>query len=482
MKGQILVFSIVGCPHCMKAKFTLGELNLPYVDVSVDKYQESVRKDLVERTGKRTVPQIFFNTHHVGGNDDLQELVQDKERLQKLIQEVEENESPADAPQVPDTSLKNTSGTDGDFNFTCELDDCALLVKDLRESGLISDHRRGLKVYKDSFVGREFVDWVVKTKDVDRKRAVEIGQALIEQHFGRHVKNSNDLEFEDRDKIYRLIEDDTATALNQGMSSLCEPRRASELGEELRRLILDIYSEHLSKDGKGVDYKGIRDNPKYQLYVKHTAELVRVDIASATRAEKLAFFINVYNALVIHANVQNGSPTNLWQRYKFFNRTCYIIGGHIYSLQDIENGVLRSNRKGIGQFSRPFSKSDPRINIALETPEPLIHFALVCGAKSCPPIKTYSASGIYHELKLAAEAFLESSDGCEILAEKNEVKLSKILQWYKVDFGCSDDSVLRWIHEHMGDGEKKTTLGKMLASGNYKQSYLSYNWALNSKS
>ena len=44
-----------------------------------------------------------------------------------------------------------------------------------------------------------------------------------------------------------------------------------------------------------------------------------------------------------------------------------------------------------GMFSRPFSKSDPRLKVALEKAEPLIHFALVCGAKSCPPIKTYSA-------------------------------------------------------------------------------------------
>ena len=44
-----------------------------------------------------------------------------------------------------------------------------------------------------------------------------------------------------------------------------------------------------------------------------------------------------------------------------------------------------------GMFSRPFGKSDPRLAIALEECEPLVHFALVCGAKSCPPIKTYSA-------------------------------------------------------------------------------------------
>lgn len=43
-----------------------------------------------------------------------------------------------------------------------------------------------------------------------------------------------------------------------------------------------------------------------------------------------------------------------------------------------------------GQLFRPFGKSDPRLNVALGTHEALIHFALVCGAKSCPPIKTYS--------------------------------------------------------------------------------------------
>ena len=44
-----------------------------------------------------------------------------------------------------------------------------------------------------------------------------------------------------------------------------------------------------------------------------------------------------------------------------------------------------------GMLFKPFGKSDPRIKIALEKGEPLIHFALVCGAKSCPPIKTYSS-------------------------------------------------------------------------------------------
>ena len=76
--------------------------------------------------------------------------------------------------------------------------------------------------------------------------------------------------------------------------------------------------------------------------------------------------------------------------FQFFNTISYIIGGHSYSLNDIENGILRANRKAIGALKKPFGKNDPRLAVALSEPEPKVHFGLVCGAKSCPPIKTYT--------------------------------------------------------------------------------------------
>ena len=67
---------------------------------------------------------------------------------------------------------------------------------------------------------------------------------------------------------------------------------------------------------QGVDYAAMGESSDFQDYIKHTAELQRVKLDGMTREEKLAFFINVYNALVIHANVARGPPINLWQRYK----------------------------------------------------------------------------------------------------------------------------------------------------------------------
>lgn len=53
---------------------------------------------------------------------------------------------------------------------------------------------------------------------------------------------------------------------------------------------------------------------------------------------------------------------------QFFNYVSYLIGGEVFTLQDIENGVLRGNRKGVAQLLRPFSKTDPRLQVGLHPP------------------------------------------------------------------------------------------------------------------
>ncbi|XP_066914588.1 uncharacterized protein [Clytia hemisphaerica] len=543
MKGRIIVFSILGCPFCIKCKGYLDQLGLNYIDVNLDK-NSLARQKVIEMTGQKTVPQVFFNERHVGGWDNLSKL--SKEELNDLINLVEQNEPPKEAPNPSDWMEADDETEVGKdmLEFHCELDEYAELTKELRDSGIVGDHWKNLKNYKNSFVGKEAVDWLVKYKNLERKAAVEMCQQLVERHFGHNVKRGESEEFKDDDSVYQFIEDVQANALNAGIKTQCEPRpgkkrkgfgyfvlvlkvilqiiwdmvfgtwrfllrhrfflyvnlntqedsrinegdsheklsphQASELGEELRQLILAIYNNHLSPDGKKVDYRSIAKDEKFKLYATKTAELQRVNVEEATREEKLAFFINIYNALVIHAFVVVGPPANLWQRYKFFNTVSYIIGGYTYSLNEIENGVLRSNRKPLGSFKKPFSKTDPRLKIALETCEPKVHFALVCGAKSCPPIKTYSAKEVDSLLKLSAESFLEG-DGVEVDMKKREVRISPILKWYKEDFGSNKQEYVQYVRDNMGDCEKKRQIDELLQSGNFKLGYLKYDWSVNSK-
>ena len=80
-----------------------------------------------------------------------------------------------------------------------------------------------------------------------------MGQLLIDRHFGHNVKDGET--FQDDNSYYRLLEDDNSSALNAGPLSECEPRPAGQLGEDIRKLILKIYSAFLSADGKvGISY------------------------------------------------------------------------------------------------------------------------------------------------------------------------------------------------------------------------------------
>ncbi|XP_048828467.1 uncharacterized protein zgc:152951 isoform X1 [Brienomyrus brachyistius] len=255
---------------------------------------------------------------------------------------------------------------------------------------------------------------------------------------------------------------------------------ANQLSMMLQNVILRLYSDHLSADGQQVDYKAISRSAAFESYCELTVQLQHIQLHQLNHEEKLAFFINIYNALVIHGNLHKGSPKNIWQRYRFFNYVSYVIGGELFTLQDIENGVLRGNRRGTAQLWKPFSGSDPRLQVALPHPEPLVHFALNYGAKGCPPIKTYTAKDINNQLLSSAEAFLENDNSCMVDATKGEVKLSQIFKWYKMDFGDTDEELLNWILNHMRESPKKSSLQTVLAATKYKVSYMPYNWSTNS--
>ncbi|GFO19280.1 glutaredoxin [Plakobranchus ocellatus] len=236
------------------------------------------------------------------------------------------------------------------FSFQCEPDECYLLIEQLKKDNIVRTHGGLLKSQKNAFSGKEFLAWVVEKQGLDKERGIEMGQTLLDHKFASPPK-AGEL-FKGGDEIYVLTEEIGPDALNAGGVSDCTPKTATEIGELLRKMILKLYGVFLSDDGKSVDYKGMKASEEFKTYTRMTRELTRVELTNATREEKLAFFINIYNALVIHASVERGPPTSLWGRYRFFNGTKYIIGGHPYSLQDIENGVLRANRKGVG-YSYP---------------------------------------------------------------------------------------------------------------------------------
>ncbi|MES2882247.1 MAG: DUF547 domain-containing protein [Bacteroidota bacterium] len=152
----------------------------------------------------------------------------------------------------------------------------------------------------------------------------------------------------------------------------------------------------------------------------------------ATDAEKKAFWINLYNGFT--QVLLKKEPEKYNSRSSFFTGKQIEIGGQLLSLDDVEHGLLRRSKIkwSRGLLNKIFVGSWEK-KLRVDTLDYRIHFALNCGAKSCPPIAFYKAAKIDEQLWLAEKAYLQSE--VEYDAAKNELKLPKILSWFRADFG-----------------------------------------------
>jgi len=482
MLGQVVVYSIIGCPHCIAAKGKLSELAIPYIDVSVDKYTH-VRTWLQEKTGKTSVPQIFFNGTHIGGNAELQDLIKDSgAEWEALLADLRDNEPPGTEDIMIPHPFEGDDNQDTSVQFVCEVEPIVAVSDELFNSEILHTHRTSLfSTHKNAFSGEKFIQWICQHKGIETSEALKIGTELLTKKFIESIETQETPTFIGEAKVYYQVikHDGEKSALNGGPSQNCKVEDPAELAESLRKLILTLYSDHISPDGKSVDYEAMKNSEGFTEYVKLSRELQRAPVENMDQDERTAFFINIYNALVIHANVLNGPPTTWLSRLRFFDKTKYIIGGRIYSLNEIENGVLRANKRGPTMLFAPFGKSDRRLNVILEKTEPRIHFALNCGAKSCPPIKTFSAQNIDSELQTATEAYLELDEALKVDEEAHVIHLSSLLKWYSSDFGDNAQEIVRWVLQNVTYEDKKAALGRLLEEGSWTVQYLPYDWGHN---
>ncbi|CAF0910468.1 unnamed protein product [Didymodactylos carnosus] len=147
---------------------------------------------------------------------------------------------------------------------------------------------------------------------------------------------------------------------------------------------------------------------------------------------------------------------------------------------DIEHGILRGNKPHSNCTQRHFTYNDPRAKYSMRKCDPRIHFALNCGAKSCPQIAIYSSTNLEKALNMATTSFCNGE--VDIVLDNQEIRMSKLFLWYRSDFGRSETEVLRWIAKYIDEPKQsllKTLLDKQGAREGLRISYKTYDWMLN---
>ena len=180
----------------------------------------------------------------------------------------------------------------------------------------------------------------------------------------------------------------------------------SDITADLKRFMDMTKIEAIDEQGYNVDYKQLKDSPAYIEYRQSCSPRLKNFVPSllTTHEEKLAFWINLYNAMiidgVISGEVTNSIGPNSLALLGFFRKTAYDIAGLRFNADDIEHGILRGNRGHPLLPGPQFPSQDPRLSWIIDAVDMRIHFALNCAGRSCPPIQVYSAEKIDQQLDL----------------------------------------------------------------------------------
>ncbi|KVH98579.1 DEP domain-containing protein, partial [Cynara cardunculus var. scolymus] len=468
MKGRVVLYTRLWCQDCKEARLFLRKRRLRYSEINIDVYP-SRKLELEKITGSSDVPAVFFNQVLIGGLNELKALDESGQLKEKIQYVTTEGPSPK-APLPP------FSGED-DVSSSGVVDELAVIVRNMKESIVVKDRFYKFRRITNCFLGSEAVDFLTEDQYLEREEAIEFARKLSKELFFRHlifllqhfVPKHSENTFEDGNHLYRFLDQDPVISQCQNIPrGIIQLKRQPlvQLSYRLKCLLYAIIDAYTSEDGKRVDYRTIHGSEEFARYLRIAEELQRVDLNRMVKEERLAFFINLYNLMAIHAILVWGHPEGALDRRRLLNDFKYVIGGCAYSLSDIHNGILRSNQRPPYTLIRPFGITDKRFKVSLPYPEPLIHFALVSGNRSAPALRCYSSKNIDVELSEAARDFLQS--GAFILhLDSMTVSVTKILKWYSVDFGKNEVEVLKHASNYL-EVEKTRTLLELLDSTQLK--------------
>lgn len=221
-----------------------------------------------------------------------------------------------------------------------------------------------------------------------------------------------------------------------------------------------VLTAYVDEEGL-VDYKRLKEDDALRPYLQ---ALANTDPSDLDESERLAFWINAYNALTIKLIVDKYPTESILDLKPApgpfipninspFQLDVSEVGGAVRTLDEIEHGIIRERFE-----------------------EPRIHFALVCAAMSCPPLRreAYTGTALDRQLDDQADIFLHNENTNRVPAGERTIELSPIFKWFREDFGGSKESTQRFVAPYF-----EGAIRDKLAEAAYEVNYTDYDWSLN---
>ncbi|KAL3530542.1 hypothetical protein ACH5RR_009864 [Cinchona calisaya] len=245
-----------------------------------------------------------------------------------------------------------------------------------------------------------------------------------------------------------------ASILVQKDSRQQDPYGILDLEESISRDI-GPYKNLVRFTSNSMDPKCVSNSSSLPLFQKLKMLMInlqKVDLRYMTYHQKLAFWINMYNACIMHAFVQHGVPYNSSPEkvLKLLNKATLNIGGTIITAQSIEHSILRKPesliiKEVLGQVDQKLNtnvESKVRERYGIDPADPNVTFALCCGTRSSPAVKIYTAEGVMAELEKSKLEYLQASI---VVMSTKRIAIPEHLLRHMHDFAQDVESLIEWV-------------------------------------
>ncbi|XP_016479610.2 uncharacterized protein LOC107800872 isoform X2 [Nicotiana tabacum] len=196
------------------------------------------------------------------------------------------------------------------------------------------------------------------------------------------------------------------------------------------------------------------------------SKLEEVDPRKLKHEEKLAFWINVHNALVMHAFLAYGIPRSNLKRVSQLLKAAYNIGGNTVNVEMIQSSILGCRLPRAGQWiqslffpKQKFKAGDARKGYAIERPDPRLRFALCSGSHSDALLRLYTPKRVFQELEVAKEEYLQTNTR---LNKQQKLLLPKNVESYAKESDLCPSGLMEMIQHALPEHFIKKYQGKIL--------------------
>jgi hypothetical protein len=151
-----------------------------------------------------------------------------------------------------------------------------------------------------------------------------------------------------------------------------------------------------------------------------------------TDSQKIAFWVNIYNSFIQISLTEN--PKEYQERSRYFKSKRICIAGETLSFDDIEHAILRKSRIKLSWgYLRKYFRPKWERRLRVKNIDWRIHFALNCGAKSCPPVAKFTPENLDSEFNFMTRKYL--NEQTSYTKETKTATTVSLFSWFRADFG-----------------------------------------------